>query len=169
MSDADRIETEFFVRYKAAINRVAANLRTFSMDIEKETFLRLLSQLTVSQTVSFKGEPVEGLQLMGTLETRALDFENVVIAAFNEGIFPRKNSAPSIIPYNLRRAFGLPTHEYHDAIFAYNFYRLIYRARRVFLIYDSRTDGQHGELSRYAAQLEYLYNLPLRKNRWATR
>jgi len=163
LSDADRIETEFFVRYKAAINRVAANLRTFSMDIEKDTFFRLLSQLTASQTVSFKGEPVEGLQLMGTLETRALDFENVVIAAFNEGIFPRKNSAPSIIPYNLRRAFGLPTHEYHDAIFAYNFYRLIYRARRVFLIYDSRTDGQHGELSRYAAQLEYLYNLPLRK------
>ncbi len=163
LTDADRIETEFLARYKAAINRVADNLRDFAMDIAPDTFFRLLSQLTASQTVSFKGEPVEGLQLMGTLETRALDFENVVIASFNEGVFPRKNASPSIIPYNLRRAFGLPTHEYHDAIFAYNFYRLIYRARRVFLIYDSRTDGQHGELSRYAAQLEYLYHLPLRK------
>lgn len=163
LTESDRIETEFFARYKAAINRVADNLRDFSMDIAPDTFFRLLSQLTASQTVSFKGEPVEGLQLMGTLETRALDFENVVIASFNEGVFPRKNGSPSLIPYNLRRAFGLPTHEYHDAIFAYNFYRLIYRARRVYLIYDSRADGQHGELSRYAAQLEYLYNLPLRK------
>ncbi len=164
LNDTDRIETEFFARYKAALNRVAANLRTFSPEIKKtDTLFRLLAQLTASQTVSFKGEPVEGLQLMGTLETRALDFENVVIASFNEGVFPRKSGSPSIIPYNLRRAFGLPTHEYHDAIFAYNFYRLIYRAHRVYLIYDSRTDGQHGELSRYAAQLEYLYNLKLCK------
>lgn len=163
LAGSDRIETEFFVQYKAAINRVTDNLREFNMTIEPDTFFRLLSQLTAGQTVSFKGEPVEGLQLMGTLETRALDFENVIITSFNEGVFPRKSNSPSLIPYNLRRAFGLPTHEYHDAIFAYNFYRLIYRARRVFLIYDSRTDGQHGELSRYASQLEYLYNLPLRK------
>ncbi len=159
----EQIESEFLQNYKAALTRICHNLEKFKIEITSETFLRLLSQLTASQTVAFRGEPVEGLQLMGTLETRALDFENVIITSFNEDMFPRKSNTPSLIPYNLRRAFNLPTHEYHDAIFAYNFYRLIYRARRVYLIYDSRTGSQTGEVSRYAAQLEYLYGLPIDK------
>ena len=158
-----QIESEFLQNYKAALTRISNNLEKFNIKIEPETFQRLLSQLTASQTVAFRGEPVEGLQLMGTLETRALDFENVIITSFNEDMFPRKSNTPSLIPYNLRRAFNLPTHEYHDAIFAYNFYRLIYRARRVYLIYDSRTGSQTGEVSRYAAQLEYLYKLKIDK------
>lgn len=158
-----QIESEFLQNYKAALTRISNNLEKFKIKIEPETFQRLLSQLTASQTVAFRGEPVEGLQLMGTLETRALDFENVIIASFNEDMFPRKSNTPSLIPYNLRRAFNLPTHEYHDAIFAYNFYRLIYRARRIYLIYDSRTGSQTGEVSRYAAQLEYLYGLKIDK------
>ncbi len=158
-----QIESEFLQNYKAALTRISNNLEKFNIKIEPETFQRLLLQLTASQTVAFRGEPVEGLQLMGTLETRALDFENVIIASFNEDMFPRKSNTPSLIPYNLRRAFNLPTHEYHDAIFAYNFYRLIYRARRVYLIYDSRSGSQTGEVSRYAAQLEYLYGLKIDK------
>ncbi len=155
------LDHEFFDSYKKAINRIADNLAKTPIELSTDTFFRLLKQLTAGLTIAFKGEPLEGLQLMGTLETRALDFENVIITSFNEGIFPRKSNSPSIIPYNLRRAFGLPTYEYHDAIFAYNFYRMIYRAKRVFLIYDSRADGTHGELSRFATQMEYLYNIPL--------
>ena len=156
-----QLDAEYFANYQSAINRLEENLKQTNVPISSDTFFKLLKQLTSSINIAFKGEPVEGLQIMGTLETRALDFDNLIITSFNEGIFPRKNSTPSVIPYSLRRAFGLPTYEYHDAIFAYNFYRMIYRSKRVFLLYDSRSDGQHGELSRYAAQLEYLYNLPL--------
>lgn len=159
----DTLDREFCDGYKAAVNCISANLKQFGQDIALPTLLRLLQQLIAGLTVAFQGEPVEGLQVMGTLETRALDFENVIITAFNENVFPRQNHTPSTIPYTLRRVFGLPTYEYHDAIFEYNFYRLIYRARRVYLIYDSRTDGQHGEVSRYAAQLEYLLQVPLTK------
>ncbi|MGN0186964.1 MAG: PD-(D/E)XK nuclease family protein [Paludibacteraceae bacterium] len=159
----DALDREFCDGYRAAVNCINDNMQQLGQDIALPTLYRLLQQLIAGQTVAFRGEPVEGLQVMGTLETRALDFENVIITSFNEDIFPRQNHTPSIIPYSLRRVFGLPTYEYHDAIFAYNFYRLIYRARRVYLIYDSRTDGQHGEVSRYAAQLEYLLRVPLTK------
>lgn len=156
-----QLDAEYFANYQSAINRLEENLTQTNIPLSSDTFFKLLKQLTGSINIAFKGEPVEGLQIMGTLETRALDFDNLIITSFNEGIFPRQNTNPSVIPYSLRRAFGLPTYDYHDAIFAYNFYRMIYRAKRVFLIYDSRSDGKHGELSRYAAQLEYLYNLPL--------
>lgn len=159
--ETKRLDAEYFANYQAAINRLEDNLKETEVEISSDTFFKLLKQLTSSINIAFKGEPVEGLQLMGTLETRALDFDNLIITSFNEGVFPRKNTNPSVIPYSLRRAFGLPTYEYHDAIFAYNFYRMIYRAKRVFLLYDSRSDGQHGELSRYAAQLDYLYNVPI--------
>jgi len=161
-SDANRqLDAEYFAHYQAAINRLEDNLKQTHVSLSTDTFFKLLKQLTSNITIAFKGEPLQGLQLMGTLETRALDFDNLIITSFNEGVFPRKNNNPSVIPYSLRRAFGLPTYEYHDAIFAYNFYRMIYRAKRVFLLYDSRTDGQHGELSRYATQLEYLYQIPI--------
>ncbi|HRS67348.1 MAG TPA: PD-(D/E)XK nuclease family protein [Paludibacteraceae bacterium] len=156
-----QLDREYFAHYQAAINRLEENLHETKINLSTDTFFKLLKQLTSNITVAFKGEPLEGLQIMGTLETRALDFDNVIITSFNEGVFPRKNTNPSVIPYSLRRAFSLPTYEYHDAIFAYNFYRMIYRAKRLFLLYNSRTDGQHGELSRYAAQLEFLYQVPI--------
>ena len=159
----ETLDREFCDGYRAAVNCIKSNIEQFRHDISLPTLFRLLQQLVAGLTVAFQSKSREGLQVMGTLETRALDFENVIITSFNEDIFPRQNRTPSIIPYNLRRAFGLPTYEYHDAIFAYNFYRLIYRARRVYLIYDSRTDGQHGEVSRYAAQLEYLLQVSLTK------
>ena len=159
--NATQLDAEYILSYQSAINRLADNLKQNPVNLSTDTFFKLLKQITQGINIAFKGEPIEGLQIMGTLETRALDFDNVIITSFNETIFPRKNTSPSLIPYNLCRAFGLPTYDYHDAIFAYNFYRLIYRAKRVYLIYDSRNDGQHGELSRYAAQLEYLYNIPL--------
>jgi ATP-dependent helicase/DNAse subunit B len=122
--------------------------------------MRLTRQLTAGITIPFIGEPLDGLQVMGVLETRGLDFENLIITSFNEGIFPAKSSSNSFIPYNLRRGFELPTTEYQDAITAYNFYRLIHRAKRIFFIYDSRTEGmQTGEVSRFMHQLYYHYGV----------
>ena len=97
---------------------------------------------------------------MGTLETRALDFENVIIISANEGKFPSSNVEHSIVPYNLRVGFGLPTYELQDGIAAYHFYRSICRARNVFMVYDTRNDGLGtGEVSRYVKQLKYHFGV----------
>ena len=98
----------------------------------------------------FEGEPLNGLQVMGPLETRALDFRNVIILSCNEGMFPRKSVSSSFIPAELRKGFELPTYEYQDAVWAYYFYRLIQRAENVWMVYDSRHSGiRGGEESRY--------------------
>ena len=112
----------------------------------------------------FEGEPLKGLQIMGPLETRALDFDNLVILSCNEGSFPRRSVASSFIPPELRRGFGLPTYEYQDAVWAYYFYRMIQRARKVWLVFDSRTEGvSSGEESRYIKQLEMLFGVRMKR------
>ena len=111
-----------------------------------------------------RGEPLQGLQVMGPLETRALDFRNLVVLSANEGMFPRKTFSSSFIPPELRKGFGLPTYEYQDAVWAYYFYRMIQRAEHVWLLYDSRTEGlKSGEESRSIKQLEYHFQLPLER------
>lgn len=100
---------------------------------------------------------------MGVLETRALDFDRLIILSMNEGIFPQRKAANSFIPYNLRRGFGLPTYEHQDSVWAYHFYRLIERASHVSLLYDTRSNGlQTGEVSRFVHQLHYHYEVPMR-------
>lgn len=152
--------------YYAAINRIEGIVSSLpdKVDMSFETMVRLIRQLTSGVTIPFIGEPLNGLQLMGMLETRGIDFENVIITSFNEGVYPAKNPTNSFIPYNLRRGFGLPTYEHLDAILSYNFYRLINRAKKIYFIYDSRTDGlQTGEVSRYFQQLHYHYRVKIRK------
>lgn len=155
------LDKEFIYRYYLAILR----LRDLSIPMRRETCLKLLLQITSSITVPFKGEPLAGLQVIGSLEVRALDFENIIILSVNEGSFPASSQSNSFIPYNLRVGFGLPTYELQDAIAAYHFYRSIYRARRVWLLYDTRTEGiKGGEVSRFIKQLEYHYNLDVKKS-----
>ena len=118
--------------------------------------------MTDTITIPFHGEPLSGLQIMGVLETRALDFDRLIILSMNEGIFPLRKAANSFIPYNLRRGFGLPTYEHQDSVWAYHFYRLIYRASHVSLLYDTRSNGlQTGEVSRFVHQLHYHYEEPI--------
>lgn len=137
-------------------------LSRIGMDVLPQTYARILMQMLAGQTVPFNGEPLRGLQVMGPLETRLLDFKKVVILSCNEGVFPRRSISSSFIPPELRRGFGLPTFEHKDAVWAYYFYRLIHRAEEVWLLYDSRTDGMNsGEESRYIRQLEYGFNMPL--------
>lgn len=152
---AGSMDREFIKRYLSAVIKVG----DMRLPVRPATWFRLVDALVAGITVPFKGEPLSGLQIMGPLETRALDFKNIVIASMNEGLFPAKNSDSSFIPYILRKGFGLPTYEYEDAIWAYYFYRLTGRAEKIFLISDTRVEGMKGGgESRYIKQIEYLYS-----------
>lgn len=153
------IECEFIVEYYKTINKMDEALKNVSPEMSVDTYFKLLRKLIVGISVPFRGEPLSGLQIMGVLETRALDFDNLIILSMNEGIFPLKKAASSFIPYNLRKGFDLPTYEHQDSIFSYHFYRMINRAKRIYLLYDTRTEGlQTGEVSRYYNQIKHLYN-----------
>ena len=145
------VELDFARECYLAVNRLA----DMPLPILPATFVRLLAQVLGPVSVPFTGEPLKGLQVMGPLETRALDFRNLVILSSGEGVFPRRSSSTSFIPPELRKGFGLPTYEYQDAVWAYYFYRMISRAENVWMVYDSRTEGlRAGEESRYIKQLE---------------
>lgn len=153
------IEREFVIEYYKTINKMEDALQNVNAEMSIETYFHLLKKLIVGISVPFSGEPLSGLQIMGVLETRALDFDNLIMISMNEGIFPKKRATNSFIPYNLRKGFGLPTYEHQDSIFAYHFYRMINRAKRIYILYDTRTEGlQNGEMSRYCYQLKHLYS-----------
>ena len=160
----DDIEREFIFHYFTTINRLKDLMSETQVKIKMDTFLQLMKRMTDLITIPFHGEPLSGLQVMGVLETRALDFDHLIILSVNEGIFPAKKAANSFIPYNLRRGFGLPTYEFQDSIWAYHFYRLIHRAKQVSLVYDTRSASgiKTGEMSRFIHQLRYHYEVPLK-------
>ncbi len=157
------VEREFVFHYYATVNRMKEVMRESQVEMRLDTYFRLLKRMTDMITIPFHGEPLSGLQVMGVLETRALDFDRLIILSMNEGVFPQRRVANSFIPYNLRRGFGLPTYEHQDSIWAYHFYRLIHRASQVSLLYDTRSNGlQTGEVSRFVYQLRYHYEVPMR-------
>ena len=152
------LELDFVRDYYLAVGR----LRDCPLPVLPATYFRLLSKLLGAAAVPFRGEPLKGLQVMGPLETRALDFDNLIVLSCNEGIFPRRSVSASFVPAELRRGFGLPTYEYQDAVWAYYFYRMIRRASHVWLLFDSRTEGvKGGEESRYIKQLELHFGVPV--------
>lgn len=160
----DNMEREFIYQYYTAVNRMNDMLEEVSIRMTHETYFRLLKRITGLISIPFQGEPLSGLQVMGVLETRTLDFDNLIILSANEGVFPAKDAATTFIPFNLRKAFGLPLPELQDSVSSYHFYRLLYRAKRVWLIYDTRTSGlKTGEASRFIHQLNYHYELPLKQ------
>ena len=157
------VEREFIYHYFVTVNRMKEMMRETGVEMRLDTYFRLLKRMTDTITIPFHGEPLSGLQIMGVLETRALDFDRLIILSMNEGVFPQRRVANSFIPYNLRRGFGLPTYEHQDSIWAYHFYRLIHRASQVSLLYDTRSNGlQTGEVSRFVYQLRYHYEVPMR-------
>lgn len=156
----DYLELDFVARCHKQLNI----LQEMDLEVLPATHVRLLERLLQGISVPFRGEPLKGLQVMGPLETRALDFRNLVVLSANEGMFPRRSVSASFIPPELRRGFGLPTYEYQDAVWAYYFYRMIQRPQKVWLVYDNRTEGiRNGEESRYIKQLEYHFQWPLRR------
>lgn len=152
------LEVHFAKQYYLSVNRLKSQV----LSILPMTYTRLLQSLIGGISVPFNGEPLKGLQIMGPLETRALDFKNLIVLSCNEGTFPHRSVSSSFIPPELRKSFGLPTYENQDAVWAYYFFRMIQRAENVWLLYDSRTEGlKSGEESRYIKQLEYQYKYPL--------
>lgn len=155
------LELEFARAYWQGVE----SLKGERLPVLPSTWMSLLRKVVTLDAVHFKGEPMRGMQVMGPLETRALDFRNLIILSCNEGIFPRHNVSASFIPHELRRAFGLPTYAEQDAVWAYYFYRLIQRASRVWLVYDSRLEGvRSGEESRYIKQLEMHFGVRTRRH-----
>ena len=163
-SVADNPEMALELEYAKEYYRSVNLLQEHSLQVLPITYIRLLSQILGSVSVPFRGEPLKGLQIMGPLEMRALDFRNLIIMSSNEGVFPRRSVSSSFIPPELRKGFGLPTYEYQDAVWAYYFYRAISRAENVWMLVDSRTEGlKSGEESRYIKQLEYHFGVPVRR------
>ena len=124
-----------------------------TLNVSDETLARLILQMMRSASIPFHGEPIEGLQVMGLLETRNLDFRNVIMLSVNEGQMPKSDKRPSLIPYTLRAAYGMTTIEKEVSLYAYYYYRLMQRAESITLLYNSSTDGgSKGEMSRFMLQ-----------------
>lgn len=136
------------------VNRLIDVLREDELDIDIVTLRRLLRQIVKTTTIPFHGEPAEGVQIMGVLETRNLDFDNVLVLSCNEGNMPKGDNETSFIPYNVRKAHGLTTIDHKVAIYSYYFYRLIQRAKDISITYCTATEGvRTGEMSRFMLQL----------------
>jgi len=160
---ATDLNVEVFYRLYLLVNRFNDFVTAGGLQLTTEGYLSLLLRLAGGETVSFYGEPLTGMQVMGILETRLLDFDRLIILSVNEGTLPAPASSASYIPYNLRKGFGLPTWEHRDSLYAYYFFRLIQRAREVVLVYHTETDsGMSGEKSRFISQLQYLTGMEIR-------
>jgi len=154
------LELEYLFAFTKIIKRMEALMRDYPDSISDiKTFYNTFKQIVRTATLPFYGEPLMGLQVMGMLETRTLDFENVILLSCNEDILPSGKSVNSFIPFDLKYYFGLPTYGDKDAIFAYHFYRLLQRASTIYLLYNTETDALgSGEKSRFLTQL--IHELP---------
>ena len=150
----DQFFNEAIFRTYTILNRVTSLLESGDIDIDIVTFQRLLNQLIRATSVPFHGEPIAGIQVMGVLETRNLDFDHLLILSANEGNMPKGINDTSFIPYNIRKAHGLTTIDNKVAIYSYYFYRLLQRAGDVTIAYNSATEnGSTGEMSRFMLQI----------------
>ncbi len=158
----DRVQQEILYQLYLFLTRLNDLIRDQEVAPDHETLFRFVKRMLKTLHIPFSGEPLSGLQLLGILETRTLDFDNVIILSMNEGVMPRTQGNNSFIPHSLRYGFGLPVAGHQDSIYAYYFYRLIQRASRVVLVYDSSTGGlRTGERSRFLHQLDYELPLPV--------
>lgn len=150
----DPLFEESTFRIYTLINRLNGMMDSGDLRIDFITYQRLLLQLIETVKVPFHGEPARGLQIMGVLETRNLDFDHLLLLSCNDSNMPRGADDPSFIPYSLREAFGLPTSDHKAAIYAYYFYRLLQRAGDVTIMYrNTADDKQTGEMSRFMLQI----------------
>lgn len=153
-----KIEVDCIIAYREALARLSDSISTYDIKMTRNTLLLLTDRLLSTEKVTFEGEPLKGVQIMGILESRCLDFDNIIIPSMNERVFPRKMRTRSFIPNSLRQGYGMPTLHFQESIFAYYFYRMISRAKKVHLLFDSRTSGlKSGDHSRYISQLKHLY------------
>ncbi|WP_333599609.1 PD-(D/E)XK nuclease family protein [Flavobacterium sp.] len=151
----EKITNAFVYSIFKVINKMISYFDEHRNIDDIKTLYAIYKQVIDVAEVSFEGEPLTGLQIMGVLESRVLDFETVIITSVNEGKFPAGKSMNSFIPYDVKRELGLPTYKEKDAIYTYHFYHLLQRAKNIYLIYNSDSDGfDAGERSRFITQLE---------------
>jgi hypothetical protein len=157
--------TEFLAVMAEHLAKLHNSLSECDIDLSTSVYTSLLRRHLQGVRIPFEGEPLEGVQIMGILETRNLDFRNVILLSMNEDNFPGKHTAQSsFVPYNLRFAYGMPTPEHHEGVYAYYFYRLAQRCERLYMLYCSHSDERStGEPSRYIRQLEYETDLDIRR------
>ncbi|WP_152285954.1 PD-(D/E)XK nuclease family protein [Flavicella marina] len=162
-NNLEGFEKECLYRFFNLFNQLKTLNGSYGHIKSIKTLKSIYKQLIATEKLSFQGEPLSGLQLMGMLETRVLDFETVIISSVNEGILPAGKNENSFIPFDVKREYGLPTYQEKDAIFSYHFYRLLQRAKNVYLFYNSETDEYGaGEKSRFITQLE-VDGIPVQK------
>ncbi|MDQ1332001.1 MAG: hypothetical protein QG576_35, partial [Bacteroidota bacterium] len=150
------IRNEFIYRTILSINRLDSISGDPEVSFNINTWASILERLLMMQSVPFSGEPLSGIQIMGILETRTLDFNNLIILSVNEGILPAVTAPSSFIPFSLREAFGLPSINHQESIYAYHFYRLLHRAENITFVYNSNPDSDGGgEMSRFLQQMKY--------------
>jgi hypothetical protein len=154
-NEEEKITKAFVFAIFKVINKLI-NYYSQHTHIDKiETLYAIYKQVIDLAEVSFEGEPLNGLQIMGVLESRVLDFETVIVTSMNEGKFPAGKSQNSFIPYDVKRELGLPTFKEKDAIYTYHFYHLLQRAKNIYLLYNTESEGlDAGEKSRFITQLE---------------
>lgn len=149
------LDAEIIHAFHLNFNRLLSFEERLNEKLDIKALSQLFQQLVSQETVSFIGEPLSGLQVMGVLESRSLDFERIIISSLNESILPAGKAQNSFIPYDIKRKFGLPSYKEKDAIFAYHFYRSIQKAREIHLLHNNFQDGLGGaEKSRFLVQLE---------------
>ena len=156
--------TEFLAVMAENLAKLHNSLTECSEEIVPKVYMSLLKRHLQGVRIPFEGEPLEGVQIMGILETRNLDFRNVILLSMNDDNFPGSHTAQSsFVPYNLRYAYGMPTPEHHEGVYAYSFYRLMQRCENLYMLYCSHADERStGEPSRYIRQLEYETNFKIR-------
>ncbi|WP_323787559.1 PD-(D/E)XK nuclease family protein [Psychroserpens sp.] len=146
---------EYLYRFNVVFNELNTLNETYSYINNISTLFGLYKELLKSETLDFKGEPLKGLQIMGMLESRVLDFETVIITSVNEGVLPAGKNNSSFIPFDVKLENNMPTYKEKDAVYTYHFYRLLQRAKEVHIIYNTEPDVLNGgEKSRFITQLE---------------
>ncbi|WP_172822585.1 PD-(D/E)XK nuclease family protein [Gramella sp. MAR_2010_147] len=153
--EEDKIGLEFLYHFHVLFNKLQNLNESYPHLKTIKSLYGFYRELVSTETLDFQGRPFQGLQLMGMLESRALDFDTVIITSLNEGVLPAGKSDNSFIPYDLKQEYKLPTYREKDAVYTYHFYRLLQRAKNVFLLYNTEADGLNsGEKSRFITQLE---------------
>lgn len=148
------LETQYLFQFNKVFKKLSNLLAKNNPLKETKTFHRIYTDILQTETLDFSGTPFDGLQIMGMLESRVLDYETVILTSVNEGKLPGGKSTNSFIPYDLKIQYDLPTYKEKDAVYSYHFYRLLQRAKNVYLLYNSETSGLNsGEKSRFITQL----------------
>ncbi len=163
-STFDQLYRESLFKCYTMLNRFYSLIESKDLEVKPDMLQRLITRVLSTASIPFHGEPAIGLQVMGVLETRNLDFKNLIMLSVNEGQLPKSGGDSSFIPYNLRKAFGMTTIDHKIAVYAYYFYRLVQRTEKATFVYNSDPNGQNsGEPSRFMLQLITEWGYPIHR------